>query len=192
MSFRQQATQATLTALAVTALSLTACSPGAGRAATSPGDTRTGTPTATAPTIAPGGTTGNYAQRSNEFVARCMSDAGWRVTLLPDGVSAEVPPEQQNAYGADLDGCNAAFKQANPIAPLTRADYVELYRQEIVTMKCLEKNGYPPVDGPISQQQYVDSSMVGGLPAWTAYSAVMGGDLSIEKTCPQPFLERFR
>lgn len=124
------------------------------------------------------------------FKMRCMRDAGWDEHLEPDfSLTGTVPPEQRDAYQQSSAECEAAYEAEFPMPVLTAADYRARYADELKTMKCLEHEGYPPVDSPISEQRFV-SEMLHGSVSWTAYDAV-GNVLPdewdrLQTVCPQP------
>ncbi|MEI2778507.1 MAG: hypothetical protein V9G19_21575 [Tetrasphaera sp.] len=134
-----------------------------------------------------------YGKRSVEFKRRCLQEKGWVGTIDPTdgGLLMTVPPDQRAAYEKVRDGCEAEFLQEFPPPVLTEKDYKELYRQELVAMACLEREGYPPRSEPISEQAYVDAYLADEPPPWMAYDAYTGADLAgMEQKCPQPSIER--
>jgi hypothetical protein len=122
---------------------------------------------------------------------RCMDDQGWKIEVQPDGAfRTKVAPDQQKTYLSDLDTCVKQFEQDHPPPTLRTADYRALYKQELATMRCLEKIGYPSALAPVSEQRYVDDYSSGKAPSWYAYMAVanISGDAfaKVQKQCPQP------
>jgi hypothetical protein len=114
-----------------------------------------------------------------------MAEGGFEVT---------TPPDQQQRYDSDQAECVKQFEQKYPPPKLTAKDYKDLYQQELMTMRCLEKAGFPRTGTLISEQQYVDEYTSGKAPSWYAYSAVgnISGDAfaEIEKKCPQPTVDK--
>jgi hypothetical protein len=134
---------------------------------------------------------GTIPKSWGQFMVRCMSDKGWKVTLVADDqIDAQSVPEQQRVrYQQDLDDCGAIHKAAFPPPKLTEASVKDLYAQELATKACLEKLGIA-VDPPISEQSYVDAYLSGKAPAWSAYANVGSQTLlttdEVQKKCPQP------
>lgn len=137
----------------------------------------------------------SYSAKSDVALQQCMGDKGWKIDVQPNGgFKANVPPDQQNKYLGDQDACVKLFEEAHPAPKLTTADYKALYQQELTTMRCLDKAGYPAPTSPISEQQYVDEYASGNAPTWYAYLAVgnLSGDAfaKVEKQCPQPRVDK--
>ena len=137
----------------------------------------------------------SYSEKSDIALQQCMGDKGWKIEVQPNGAfKANVPPDQQNKYLGDQDACVKLFEQAHPAPKLTAADYKALYKQELSTMHCLDKAGYPAAATPITEQQYVDEYSSGKAPTWYAYLAVanISGDAfaQVEKQCPQPRVDK--
>lgn len=120
--------------------------------------TRIGAPPASAPAAAPTSSVaspahGGIPRSWARFMVQCMSDKGWKVTIVADDqVDADaVPEEQRSRYQHDSDACDAIHRAAFPLPKLTEASVKDLYAQELATKGCLEKLGIP-VDPPISEQ----------------------------------------
>lgn len=131
-----------------------------------------------------------WGEKLQIYLLRCMRDAGWEVHLEPDfSLTGQVPIDQRSANMRDNEACQAAYEAAHPKPVLTAADYRARYADELKTMKCLEHEGYPPVESPISEQRFV-SEMLHGSVSWTAYGAVgaVGGAEwdRLQTVCPQP------
>lgn len=136
-----------------------------------------------------------YNERHDAALQQCIQEKGWKIRVRPEGgFEVTTPPEQQQRYDSDQDECVKQFEQKYPPPKLTASDYTDLYRQELATMRCLEKAGYPRTGTPVSEQQYVDEYTSGKAPSWYAYSAVgnVSGDAfaEVEKKCPQPDVDK--
>lgn len=178
------------------AIGLTACSPGSSERL----DPLSSESTPSSAVAAPGSGVDeaaiverahSWGEKLQIFKMRCMRDAGWDEHLQPDfSLTGTVPPEQREAYQKDSDACEASYEAEFPKPVLTAADYRARYADELKTMACLEKQGYPPVAAPISQQQFVSQMLAGGTASWIAYDAVgnVGPDEwdRLERVCPQP------
>lgn len=133
-----------------------------------------------------------YRQRSIEFARVCLAERGWEGTIDPadGGLVITVPEAQRAAYDSDHAECEAQFLKEFPPPVLTEADFRDLYRQELETMECLKREGYPPRTQPVSEQAYVDAYLADEPLPWFAYEAYDGSGLDeIEQKCPQPSVD---
>lgn len=137
----------------------------------------------------------SHSKKSDLALQQCMADLGWKIEVQPNGgFKATFPPDQQNSYLGDQDACVKQFEADHRAPTVTAADYRALYKQELATMACLEKAGFPATGQPVSEQQYVDAYSAGRSPSWYAYLAVanVSGDefAKVEEQCPQPRLDK--
>ena len=171
-----------LATIATATLVLTACG-----VSPEPAEQGASSPTTSAPRT--------YHERHDAALQQCIQEKGWKIRVRPEGgFEVTTPPEQQQRYDSDQNECIKQFEAKYPVPKLTAEDYKALYRQEIATMHCLEKAGFPATATPISEQQYVDEYTSGKAPSWYAYSAVgnISGDAfaEAEKKCPQPDVDK--
>lgn len=112
----------------------------------------------------PSPTTANEASD----VARCLLERGWEVKVEADGVTADVPPEQQERLNADMEECIEQFGDSPPAFPQTAAAAEQQYDMLLAVAECVSGLGYP-VDDPPSRQAYVEAMLNEQLPHWHPY-----------------------
>lgn len=175
--------------IAIAGLGLTACSPQSRTPSDSP--TKSDSPSISAPSGPPVSASDHNSWAS--FMVPCMEQNGWKLRVVsereiePQGVNAE----QAAVYQQDLDACNSTYEAAHPPPSVNAESVSGLYKQELVTMACLQKLGIQ-VDAPPSEQAYVDEYLSQKFSSWSAYAHV--GEhaampfAEVEKKCPQPEL----
>lgn len=121
----------------------------------------------------------------------CLRDRGWAVSYDPRSGGMDVSTgEQGDAFARDAFECSAEFDALNPPPALTRERLGDLYEQSLETMRCLEEQGFPPLEQPPSREKFIDDELAQSEDGWTPYSAV--GNVSGEafndlmQKCPEP------
>ena len=135
------------------------------------------------------------------FVAGCLRDAGFSVTVDVGAGSweAHVPPEQQDKLTEVVISCSqAATEQGLIPSSLPSRDELEtMYAINELISACLADHDYPTVDAP-SLEQFLDS---GGL-TWDPFLAALEGiwatpdpdhagydtaEAQLYRSCPQAY-----
>lgn len=132
-----------------------------------------------------------WAEKMQVAKTRCMQEAGWDVTLTSDFSieGKKIPEDQQSSYMEDSSGCEAEYTSKFPPPEIDEKFARKQYADNLKTVECLKKQGYPPTREPISEQAFVDELVGEGITSWRAYEVVPNDPAifaEMEKACPQP------
>lgn len=110
----------------------------------------------------------------------CLEDKGWPVRLEDGAISVDIPEAQQPRYRADAEECLRAAG-VDPDAPLSDAQFNQIFESYSSIQKCLEKNGWstPPRPSIDAFKANYDSD------PWIPWSEIPGPELPEAGTkCP--------
>lgn len=121
-----------------------------------------------------------------ELVYQCLTDQGWDVTLVSNGVEFDAVPDECNLLlRRALDAC--VFGLQLPAYQAPDRERIRLIYDRLVDLgACLREEGYP-VDQPPAIEEYVRTFPIG----WHPYLSPSLTDLSqtesdrLNEVCPQ-------
>lgn len=135
-------------------------------------------------------TSSEHAALEIRTVAACMDEQGWNVQVTSDGgMGADLPSDQAAAYQSANQQCRSDFLAAHPRPALDdESELVTLYEHQLVLVDCLAAKGYPPVQQPPSEREYVAEGLTGRTPEFSAWSAVASPPADelaeLQRDCP--------
>lgn len=129
---------------------------------------------------------GELANSQMQAEAKCLSDAGWQITVEGDGFKADVPPELQEEYTRQSEQCMEEVRASLPPPTINSNDFRRLYEHFVRLEQCLEEHGYPPATMRPSEQDFIDEAIRLNGATWNPYDAVVGPpSQELIKACPQ-------
>lgn len=115
---------------------------------------------------------GDLANSQMQAEAKCLSEAGWRITVDGDGYQADVPPEQQEEFARQSQQCTEDVRGSLPAPTIKADDFRRLYEHFVGLEQCLDKHGYPPTTTRPSEEDFIDEAIRANGASWNPYDAV--------------------
>jgi hypothetical protein len=131
-------------------------------------------------------------EEASNLIVACVQGKGWAVTVAsPGSFEADIPPDQQTAYEADLKGCYIEHRVGTaPAPPLTEDLATTEHAAQVRARQCLIDLGKSVPELP--SYQVFEDALLGESRIIDIYglAADAGQDLSSDPTvrqhCPDP------
>lgn len=107
-----------------------------------------------------------YRQQYQQFLATCLTDAGFPSELQPDGAVKIEHNGQVDDYRAARTVCQEQFGPLPSAAPPSDAELSKFYDLQVESFECLVAQGLEPMPPP-SRETFIATYMTDD--AWDAY-----------------------
>lgn len=124
-----------------------------------------------------------YMSEYGVLMRDCLAGKGFTVEVLPDGgISATVPPEQDQAYESARLECEKSTGYDTPPPAYDDKTLSYVYDKRVEAYECMIEKGFSPSEEPPSREAFIDSD---GL--WFPELGVAPERMEEAKTaCPAP------
>lgn len=140
---------------------------------------------------------GEFEGTGDEYLAAlatCLTDAGWKAVVKPDGGLAvdSVAADQREAFMAAKDGCQQSLGLPPQDSPLTPEEIGRIYDYFVGDLtRCVVRLGYA-VGQPPSRETFIANYYAADVDLWSPYDVPAASPdvseedwMSLNAECPQ-------